>query len=89
MTPTPTTTKSQSSSRPELVTTFVTRPSAPSKRSSSSPPYSSIPWSSSTPWKKRAISLPNWRSSATSSSITIEHLTPYAAVSEAATSQPM
>ena len=43
ITPTPTTTMSHSSSRPELVTTVDTRPSAPSNRLSSSPPYSSTP----------------------------------------------
>ncbi len=89
VTPTPITTMSQSSSRPPFVTTLRTRPSEPSKWSSSSPPCTAMPCSSRTFWKKRPISGPNWRSSVTSSSITISHLTPWAAVSEAATSQPM
>ena len=88
-TPTPTTTMSQSSSRPSRVTTLLTRPSDPSKRSSSSLPCTSTPCSSSVSWKKRPTCLPNWRSSVTSSCITIEHFTPWAAVSEAATSHPM
>ena len=51
VTPAPITTKSQSSSSPLFVTTLSTRPSEPSKRSSSSPPCTSTPCSSSTPWK--------------------------------------
>ena len=53
ITPIPATTKSQSSSRPAFVTTFVTRSPSPSKRSSSWPPCTVTPCSSSTSWKKR------------------------------------
>ena len=62
ITPAPITTMSQSSESPPPVITRPTRPSEPSKRSSSSPPWTSIPCSSSTPWKKPPTSRPNWRS---------------------------
>src|SRR3954453_3820936 len=73
ITPTPTTTMSQSSSFPAFVITRDTRPSEPSKRSSSSPPCTSTPCSSSTPWKKRPTSSPNWRDRTTSPRIPIQH----------------
>ena len=76
LTPTPMTTASASSSRPFLVTTLVTRPSAPSKRSSSSSAWISMPWSVSTSWKYRAASGPKLRLRATGSIITIAHRLP-------------
>ena len=83
------TTHSHGSSRPPFVTTFVTWPSSePSKRSSSSDPWTSTPCSSSTPWKNPPTSRPKKRSSVTSSSITIEHFFPRAVI-DAATSVPM
>ena len=51
VTPAPITTRSQSSSSPLFVTTRSTRSPEPSKRSSSSPPWTSTPCCSSTPWK--------------------------------------
>ena len=71
------------------MTTLVTRSPSPSKRSSSSPPWTVTPCSSSTPWKKPPTSLPKNGSKVTSSIITMVQSTPCAAVSDAATSQPM
>ena len=85
----PATTKSQSSSSPLLVTTRVTRSPSPSKRSSSWPPCTVTPCSSSTSWKKRPTFSPKNDSKVTSSIITMVQSTPWAAVSDAATSQPM
>src|SRR5215213_784399 len=89
VTPMPTTTKSQSSSSPLFVTTLVTREPSPSKRSTSSPPCTCTPCSSSASWKKCPTFSPKNGSKVTSSSITTWHSTPCAAVSDAATSQPM
>ena len=69
------------------MTTAATR-SAPSKRSTSWPPWISTPWSASTFWKKPPAVAPNVRSSVTSSCITIVHVRP-SAVSVAATSVAM
>ena len=71
------------------MTTFVTRSPSPSKRSSSCPPCTVTPCSSSTSWKKRPASSPKNGSKVTSSLITMVQSTPCAAVSDAATSQPM
>ena len=76
ITPMPATTKSQSSSRPAFVTTFVTRSPSPSKRSSSWPPCTFTPCSSSTSWKKRPTFSPKNGSKVTSSIITICALHP-------------
>jgi hypothetical protein len=89
VTPIPTTTKSHSISSPLFVTTLFTRSPSPSKRTTSSPPCTFTPCSSSTPWKKRPTFSPKKGSKVTSSSITISHSIPCAAVSEAATSHPM
>ena len=51
ITPTPMTTASAGMRVPLAVTTAETRPSSPSKRSTSSPAWISTPWSSSTFWK--------------------------------------
>ena len=61
--PVPMITASASIRWPRLVTTWVTRPSAPSKLSSSSSPYTVIPCSSSRSWKKRPASSPKPRPS--------------------------
>ena len=58
----------------------------PSKRSSSSPPWTSTPCSSSTPWKKPPTSLPNTRSSVDVLQHHDRALLPERAVSDAATS---
>ena len=62
ITPAPTTTASAASSSPPRVITFATRPS-PSKRSSSSPPWTLTPCDSSSSWKKRPARAPKPRSS--------------------------
>ena len=88
LTPAPMTTASAGISRPHLVTTVVTRPSAPSKRSSSSSPCRVMPCPASRSWKYPAASRPKVRLSARSSSITIVQSLP-SSVSVAATSEAM
>ena len=80
---------SQSSSSPLLVTTLPTRPSDALEALELVAAVHLHPVLLERVLEEAPDLRPNWRSSVTSSCITIEHFTPCAAVSEAATSQPM